>query len=102
MLKVDSAIADNRLGARPLLGFGGLAILVIGCAIAIVSGMGSSGGLFVVAPTIGVAALFAVIGLVRKERPLWPALLTLTLLTLPICLEWLDIGKGAFHWLARQ
>jgi hypothetical protein len=101
-VKVENSITERQLGPRPTLGIGSLSVLALGYAAAIFSGMGPAAGLFIVAPTIGLAALLAVVGMVRKERPIWPALLTLSFLAFPICMEWLGLGKEAFEWLVRQ
>jgi hypothetical protein len=86
---------------RPVSGLIGIGVWIVGYALARYLDIGPASGLFIGVPIISLAVGFAILGFVRKERPLWPAMLALSMLTIPICLNWLELLKDIFEWIAR-
>jgi hypothetical protein len=64
--------------------------------------MGFAASVFIALPTMVLAIGFAVLGFVRKERPLWPAMVAISMITIPLCIELLEVATDLLEWLVRQ
>jgi hypothetical protein len=100
---MEGTLSDTPTPApKPIAGLMGIGVWIVGYALVAYLRMGTSAGLFIAVPTIALAVGFAVLGIVRKERPLWPALVAISMLTIPLSFELLDIAADFLEWLVRQ
>jgi hypothetical protein len=101
---MDTAVLKEATGSapKPVAGLIGIGVWIMGYGLIAYLRMGFAASAFIALPTMVLAIGFAVLGFVRKERPLWPAMVAISMITIPLCIELLEVATDLLEWLVRQ